>query len=236
MIETDPRASGRSGLASGRSFWLVPAVLVVVAGLLLADPFREGIPLSPRIGVPAWATDISPVRTPNLRPEAIIAGMRYRCSECHDLFPSPPETDRPLSQHQDIRLDHGINSRCFNCHNRDDRDAFADDRGGAIPFDQPPLLCAKCHGPVYRDWTHGVHGRTNGYWDPNAGPAHRLKCVECHDPHAPAFGTMKPAPRPNTLRMGDQRHRPSGERENKNPLLIYRQVLSGRNGAHESSE
>lgn len=205
--------------------WFVPLVLIALAGVMLADPWPYVSPVGPPTIVPASATDITPVRRPILKPETVIAGMTYRCSECHNLFPSPIETDRPLSQHREIVLEHGINARCFNCHNRDNRDAFADDRGGPIPYDQPPLLCAKCHGPVYRDWTHGVHGRSNGYWDPKQGPMERRKCVECHDPHSPAFKPMRPAPAPNTLRMGDQRSEPEGPGETKNPLLIYRKPL-----------
>jgi predicted CXXCH cytochrome family protein len=76
--------------------------------------------------------------------------------------------------------------------------------GQAIPYDQPQLLCAKCHGPVYRDWQHGSHGRTNGYWNASMGPMERRKCTECHDPHQPPFPPMTPAPGPHTLRMGNQ--------------------------------
>ncbi|MBP7934700.1 MAG: hypothetical protein KA354_08650 [Phycisphaerae bacterium] len=210
--------------------WFVPLVLIALTGLLLADPWPYVSPAGPAAVVPASATDITPVRRPILKPETVVAGMTYRCSECHNLFPSPVETDRPLTQHRAIVLEHGINGRCFNCHNREDRNAFADDRGGPIPFDQPPLLCAKCHGPVYRDWTHGVHGRTNGYWDPELGPMERRKCVECHDPHNPAFQPMQPAPGPNTLRMGDQRSEAEGRGETRNPLLIYRQRLPAGRG------
>ena len=66
--------------------------------------------------------------------------------------------------------------------------------GGEIPWDQPQLLCAKCHGPVYRDWQHGSHGRTNGYWDASRGKQTRRKCIECHDPHRPPFPALQPAP------------------------------------------
>jgi hypothetical protein len=235
-MEVRSTQSARSGCARSRSFWFVPTLFIFTAGLLLADPWRETVPVPPRADAPAWATDTTPVRRPALVPETVIAGMTYRCRECHDLFPSPKETDRPLTQHQHIKLEHGINARCFNCHNRENRDTFVDDRGDPIPFDQPPLLCAKCHGPVYRDWTHDVHGRTDGYWNAAIGPRKRRKCVECHDPHAPAFQAMQPAPAPNTLRMGDQKHWPSGEENTKNPLLIYRQGASDRKVRHESSE
>lgn len=202
----------------------VPTVLLAIAGILLIDPWPYEDPVPPAAATPAWATDPSPIRAPALRPETTVGAFRYRCDECHSLFTSPVETDRALTQHRQIRMEHGINSRCFNCHLRGDRNAFADYRGERIPYDQPQMLCAKCHGPVYRDWTHGVHGRTNGYWDPARGPARRLRCIECHDPHAPAFAAMKPAPGPHTLRMGVPRSGPHEESETPNPLAIYRQA------------
>jgi hypothetical protein len=161
------------------------------------------------------------VRRPTLRPEIQLAGYTYRCSDCHDLFPSPAETARSLTQHTHIVLKHGINTRCFNCHHRINRDAYVDDWGREIPADQPQLVCAKCHGPVYRDWLHGSHGRTNGYWDTAKGPQERRKCIECHDPHQPPFPPMRPAPGPNTLRMGDQ-HRAVEHPDVPNPLQVYR--------------
>jgi hypothetical protein len=91
--------------------------------------------------------------------------------------------------------------------------------GTEIPFDQPQLLCANCHGPVYRDWQHGSHGRSNGYWDASRGPMTRRKCIECHDPHQPPFPPMKPAPPPNTLRlveMAPPEHVPA-----ESPLRVY---------------
>jgi DNA-directed RNA polymerase subunit RPC12/RpoP len=165
-------------------------------------PFSS--PASDALPVPAWATDPTPVRRPKLQPEYTVAVFTYRCSECHRIIPSPAETDRLLTQHKEIALRHGLNTRCFNCHHRTNRDAFADDRGDEIPWDQPQLLCAKCHGPVYRDWQHGAHGRTNGYWDQSAGVQTRLKCIQCHDPHQPPYEPMRPAPPPATWRMGPQ--------------------------------
>ena len=70
-------------------------------------------------------------------------------------------------------------------------------------YDQVQDLCASCHGPTYRDWEKGIHGRTNGYWDTSKGEQTRLVCTQCHDPHAPAFGKLVPLPGPNTLRMND---------------------------------
>ncbi len=203
---------------------LVPVVFLLLAGGMLAEPWPFHDP-RPRYEAPVpWVTDITPVRHPTVRPEITIGGHVQRCTDCHSLFESPKETERELTQHENISLKHGINARCFNCHHRENRDAFADDKGEPIPFDQPHILCGKCHGPVYRDWTHGVHGRTNGYWDTSRGPMDRKRCTECHDPHVPPFPPMHPAPGPNTLRMGEQAaHDEQHEGGQRNPLLIYLQ-------------
>jgi hypothetical protein len=168
------------------------------------QPFPFTSPVSAARDVPAWATDTTPVRQPSLRAEYQVAVFTYRCSDCHRIIPSPVETNRTLTQHREVKLEHGINTRCFNCHHRTNRDAFVDDYGAEIPWDQPQLLCAKCHGPVYRDWQHGAHGRTNGFWDVGRGQQVRRRCIECHDPHQPPFPSLAPAPAPRTLRMGPQ--------------------------------
>jgi len=200
----------------------VPLALLVTAGLLAVDPWPYRDPVAPAEPVPAWVVDTSTVRNPLLRPETNVAGYTYLCSDCHRLFPSPGETFRELTEHRHVKLEHGLNTRCFNCHHPTDRDAFVDDFGQPIPYDHPERLCAKCHGPVYRDWTHGSHGRTNGYWDESRGVMERTKCIECHDPHQPPFPPMRPAPSPNTLRMGNQTFADLPHEDVKNPLLIYR--------------
>ena len=223
MQEQNPRSEGLSQKSGGPRGWLLPLTFLVLASVLWMDPWGFASPVSAAKAVPEWAADPTPVRQPVLRPTIQLAGFTFECTECHGFFPSPSETLRPLTQHRHIERKHGINNRCFNCHHRQHRNAFVDDKGAPIPYDEPQELCAKCHGPVYRDWTHGVHGRTNGYWNTSMGPMERRKCVECHDPHAPAFGSMPPAPGPHTLRMGPEvlfdEHS-----EERNPLNIYGQM------------
>lgn len=220
--------------APARRVYVVAGVLLALGAGLLAGPWRFASPVPAAVAVPAWVTKQTLVRAPRLEPKIEIAGFTYDCSDCHRLFNSPPETTRVLTQHTHIALDHGINDRCFNCHHRTNRDAFVDDYGREIPFDQPQLLCGKCHGPVYRDWLNGAHGRTSGYWDTSKGPQVRRKCIECHDPHAPSFAPMKPAPGPNTPRMGDQRF-DDGHHGPRNPLRVFRQdgnMPSHQGGGH----
>ena len=188
-----------------RGYW-VAGVLLLFAVVLVRDPLPFHRPVSALIPHEAWYTDISPVRKPKLKPRYEVAGYDYRCSDCHRIIPSPSETDRLLTQHVEIVLEHGLNTRCFNCHHPTNRDAFVDYAGGEIPWDQPQLLCAKCHGTVYRDWQHGAHGRSNGYWLASTGAQTRLRCIECHEPHRPPFPALQPASGPHTLRVNPQTH------------------------------
>lgn len=201
-----------------QTYW-VPIVFCVAAAALAFDPVPFVNPVAGRVPVPAWVTDPTPVRQPSLKPEYVAAGFTYQCMECHRIIPSPAETLRQLTQHTEIQLNHGINTRCFNCHHPDNRNAFVDDFGMEIPWNEPQQLCAKCHGPVYRDWQAGSHGRINGFWDTAKGPQSKLRCIQCHGPHAPPFQRMQPAPGPNTLRMGEPKHGEHGGR--RDPLRIF---------------
>lgn len=126
--------------------------------------------------------------------DLVKLGWTYNCMECHKLFPAKWHYDRPMNEHKDLKLDHGNNRFCLNCHHPKNRNAFVDYDGSEIAQADVVLLCAKCHGPTYRDWQAGVHGRQNGHWDTKKGDKTKLRCIQCHDPHAPNFQAMKPLP------------------------------------------
>lgn len=148
----------------------------------------------PAVGLPADThLDKTPPRaTRGL--DLVRMGWTYNCMECHKLIPARWHYDRPLNEHKDIRLEHGNNRFCLNCHHSTNRNAFADYDGAEIAEGNVVQLCAKCHGPIHRDWQAGVHGRQNGFWDANLGDKTRLRCIQCHDPHRPKFQAMKPLP------------------------------------------
>ena len=70
-----------------------------------------------------------------------------------------------------------------------------------MKFQDSPQLCGSCHGPTLEDWEAGAHGRISGYWNRSLGPITRQLCVNCHNPHSPAFQGRKPAPGPHPLHV-----------------------------------
>jgi hypothetical protein len=204
--------------------WLIGPVFLVLAGAMYATRHDRDIPHTERVTVAVEEITTDPLRSPLADPPLmLVAGFEKKCTECHRLFTSPLDTPRRLMQHCEVVTDHGLNDRCFNCHDREDRNRLVLNSGETVPFADATRLCAECHGPVWRDWERGIHGRTVDYWDASRGPRRRLTCVECHDPHVPAYDPMQPLPGPHTLRMGephDDRHQ--DEVEARNPLQRWR--------------
>ncbi len=157
--------------------------------------------------------DTTPVRGP-LRPLRQRRGsFEYKCTECHNDFDSPRRQNELKGEHADIdaRFDHGMNTYCVNCHHQTDRNAYVAHDGSPIPSDQPAQLCAKCHGPTYREWQLGVHGRQNGSWERGNPNRTKLLCIQCHDPHQPAFAPMAPDPPTIATRFDEaEAHAPAG--------------------------
>ena len=106
-------------------------------------------------------------------------------------------------EHNDLVMRHGRNNRndyCFNCHDSQNLEQLRPHAGPAMKLTEGSRLCGSCHGPTYRDWEAGIHGRVSGYWDRQRGAITRQDCTSCHDPHNPAFPSMKPGPGPQPRR------------------------------------
>jgi hypothetical protein len=176
-----------------------PSAVAVTSGTqAVALPVvARPMPSQPPVGAPGDPhLNKTPVRQ-TVGLDLVKMGWSYNCNECHQMIKPRWRYDRPMAEHQEIRLDHGNNRFCLNCHHPSDRTAFADYDGSEIAEKDVVLLCAKCHGTIYRDWQAGVHGRANGYWDATRGPQTRLKCIQCHDPHSPQFKPLKPLSPPH---------------------------------------
>ena len=140
--------------------------------------------------------DTTPVRREQKPLLLDRTGFTYQCSECHKDFKTPVRSNNPAGEHTNIKLNHGEDMGCLACHHPDIRGSYVGHEGREIPQDKPVLLCAKCHGTIYRDWKEGVHGRMNGFWDIRQGPSTKLVCIQCHDPHQPVFKALAPMPPP----------------------------------------
>lgn len=120
------------------------------------------------------------------------------CSSCHSLREPDLTNRRPgdlTTFHENMQFVHGDLS-CLSCHNPDDYDALRLADGTRVEYTDVMTLCSQCHGPQARDYAHGAHGGMNGYWDLSRGPRTRNNCVDCHDPHVPAFPSMRPTFKP----------------------------------------
>ena len=132
----------------------------------------------------------------------------FDCYACHDKAKPPIlrfDAQQNLiipKEHSDVVMKHGTHNRnnnCFNCHDEQNLEQLQTRDGRQIKLAESPPLCGSCHGPTYRDWEAGAHGRTGGYWERAAGPIKRQICVDCHDPHHPKIPSRKPAPGPHLL-------------------------------------
>jgi len=212
----------------------IPVVFFALAAWFLVGARGAPAPIPERVIVDPSLLSTEPERElMQDPPEVFIGGFEQRCEACHMLFESNPTASQTLRQHEHILLGHGMNDRCYNCHALTDRDKLELHDGTLIGYDRSEELCAKCHGPTFRDWEKGVHGKTLGAWDVSSELHRRLKCTECHDPHAPAFPPMTPLPGPNTLRMGE---RPEFHEEPVRPNPLQRWVGRSVEHAEEPQE
>jgi len=130
------------------------------------------------------------------------------CYACHEKG-KPPKLTLDAEgnvivpkEHEDIVMAHGRhhrNNNCYNCHDESNLELLQTRDGRHLKIIESPALCGSCHGPTYRDWEAGVHGRTSGYWKCDLGPTDRKVCASCHNPHSPAFPPRQPAPGPHPL-------------------------------------
>jgi formate-dependent nitrite reductase cytochrome c552 subunit len=129
----------------------------------------------------------------------------YVCHEKNKPFKLKLDAEGDVvvpKEHEDIVMAHGRhhrNNNCFNCHDETNLELLQTRDGRQLKIVESPALCGSCHGPTYRDWEAGVHGRTSGFWKRELGPIDRKVCASCHNPHSPPFPPRAPAPGPHPL-------------------------------------
>jgi formate-dependent nitrite reductase cytochrome c552 subunit len=207
----DPSTDGKPN--NGRTAWALRGLLVLFAALaaaFLLDLWGHSVPLGPLALVDASFLDTATVR----RSYANLVKAKedlsdFDCYACHEKNKPPVlryDKDQNLvipQEHADIVMGHGShgrNNNCFNCHNETNLELLQTRDGRPLKFADSTSLCGSCHGPTYRDWEVGAHGRISGYWNRSLGAVTRQDCVNCHNPHSPKFPGRKPAPGPHLLR------------------------------------
>lgn len=163
---------------------------------IVSPPQADDSPLFPvKINAPKPLTEIATDQK-DAKGNAILVS----CQSCHSVRSPNPQNGSvgPLvSFHQDLDFVHG-KLVCISCHNPEG--SYADFRlasGESINPENVMTLCAQCHGPQFRDYQNGSHGGMTGHWDLRKGPRQRNHCVDCHDPHKPAFPLFRPVAGPN---------------------------------------
>lgn len=177
---------------------------VFALNLLGNEPARDAIPK-----LSADYADTATVR--KVRTEMTFDGAP--CQSCHEGT-GPIQGDPQVKGvfHEKIEIRHGRNKNCFNCHNRKQPADFANFDGSPVKLGNVQMLCAKCHGTIYRDWNAGVHGKRTGFWDVAKGGPKPTVCIACHNPHWPVFKPLKaaPPPRVNPRNRGKSAHTGAG--------------------------
>jgi len=210
--------------------WPLRATLVVVGILLFWLVFSVFHRMDPSDveqangGVPFYLMadkELHPVviHTPTGPPHAVVGQdsqtgepITASCTTCHNT--RTPEPAHGLTQdlndfHQGLVFEHGPGTlSCLSCHNPDDYDTLRAANGNAIQYQKVISLCAQCHSSQHEDYVHGAHGGMNGHWDLSQGPRSRHSCIDCHDPHAPAFPQMQPTFKPIDRGLNDSPHDP----------------------------
>jgi hypothetical protein len=195
--------------ATGVVLITLSVAFTVLAATFLREPSRpqkhpDEIPL-----VDLQFVQPTTIRTSYLQLIQAKADLsEFDCYGCHEKGKPPPlryDTNHNLiipTEHSNITMQHGRHNRnnnCFNCHDEQNLDLLQTRDGHEVKLADSPPLCGSCHGPTYRDWEAGVHGRTSGYWNHTQGAFRRQLCVDCHNPHQPKIPPRTPAPGPHPL-------------------------------------
>jgi uncharacterized CHY-type Zn-finger protein len=213
MENRPPHPTGRKGAST--NYWLggLTAGFLGLAGFFLATAGGQAVPRQniPLVDPKFLAT------TPWRETYADMVKAKedlsdYDCYGCHEKNKPPPiryDANQKIivpKEHSDVVMAHGSHDRnnlCYNCHNEQNLLTLQVRDGREVKFDNIPELCGSCHGPNYRDWEAGAHGRTGGYWDHSKGDMQRLACANCHNPHSPRIPTREPAPGPHLLHANE---------------------------------
>ena len=162
------------------------------AALWYGDPYDGTVPMGKMPGL-----DKIPEGHAVIRPRSEKLALMPMCGvSCHNGVgpqfspPTLPKGRKPVplptmeAMVPDLKdLQHGRGRIwCLDCHHTTQRNKLVDHFGDPISFDQPQVLCGKCHGDKLRDWRDGIHGKRIGEFA-STGKKRWFTCTECHNPH-----------------------------------------------------
>jgi hypothetical protein len=158
------------------------------AALWYGDPFHGTVPMGKMPLLDKVTEGLAVVK-----PRSEKMNLLAQCATaCHNgVYPKGfPKDNRPVpiptmeAMFPDAKdFQHGNGSIwCLDCHHATKRDKLVNHFGDPISFDQPQVLCGKCHGDKLRDWRDGIHGKRIGDFT-STGKKRWFTCTECHNPH-----------------------------------------------------
>lgn len=188
------------GVAGARAVWGPPASVPHLSDAVWASV--PSIEVDPSRAA-RWPVHVSnpdgPPRVQTGLLDDLGRPVTVSCSSCHANFESNPTRrsadEPPMGFHSGLAYDHGTLS-CTSCHNPNDMNSLRLADGTPVVYREVMTMCAQCHAPQARDYAHGAHGGMTGFWSLEHGPQFRKSCIDCHDPHKPAYPMMKPTFKP----------------------------------------
>jgi hypothetical protein len=193
------------------------------AALWYGDPYEGTVPMGKMPGM-----EKLPEGHAVVKPRSEKLALMPMCgTACHNGVgpqfnpPTLPKSRKPApvptmeAMVPDLKdLQHGRGRIwCMDCHHTTQRNKLVDHFGDPVSFDQPQLLCGKCHGDKLRDWRDGIHGKRIGDFT-STGKKRWFTCTECHNPHNVQDGArnrgfvqLQPEPSPQLPKgMKDAKH------------------------------
>jgi hypothetical protein len=120
---------------------------------------------------------------------------KFPCHRCHKVPLAQMKHDgkdgKPRA-HWNVKLKHADDQvmSCSTCHLQTDLNQLRTLENKPVSLDSSYRTCAQCHSKQASDWAGGAHGKRVGGWAP---PRVAKTCVECHNPHGPAWDHRYPA-------------------------------------------
>jgi hypothetical protein len=119
---------------------------------------------------------------------------KFPCQRCHKVPLVQMKHDRKDGKtraHWNVEIKHADKAvmNCSTCHDPGDLNQLKTVAGQRVSINASWQVCGQCHFKQVADWKGGSHGKRVAGWAP---PRVSKTCVECHNPHKPAWDTRMP--------------------------------------------